>query len=185
MATKRVSCAAGAFSLLIFHSPLLAQTPEEVALMPLEACASIQEDAERLACFDSALVKAKEIAIVERDKRRQRDREDFGLTVFDIARQDAALSGEDPDIAHQRQAQRDELEPDRINSILLRTEVDRRSGKRIFVLENGQTWQETSSSAMSRSPRIGGELTISKSNFGGFRLEMTGKKKQYPVRRIR
>ncbi len=168
-----------------FAGAALAQSPEESALEPFEKCESIEQPEERLSCFDAALVEAKSLAIASRDERRARTRADFGLSAFDIEKQDAELARSDPDAVKARQEQRNELEPDQIESKLADFSVGSASKGRLFILENGQIWQETSPSSLSRSPRLGAKVVISRSGFGGFRLQVGRSKKRVAVKRLR
>ncbi len=162
-----------------------AQAPEEAALEPFAKCENITEPAERLSCFDAALVKAKSLAVASREQRRARTRDDFGLTAFEIEKQDAELAENDPNLVQERREQRTELEPNQIESELVDFYVGNASKKRIFVLKNGQIWQETRPNSLGRSPRAGMKIVISKSGFGGFRLKIGDRKGSLSVKRLR
>lgn len=162
-----------------------AQAPEEAALEPFAKCENIAEPAERLSCFDAALVKAKSLAVASREQRRARTRDDFGLTAFEIEKQDAELAENDPNLVQERREQRTELEPNQIESELVDFYVGNASKKRIFVLKNGQIWQETRPNSLGRSPRAGMKIVISKSGFGGFRLKIGDRKGSLSVKRLR
>jgi len=162
-----------------------AQAPEEVALEPFAKCEGISQPAERLSCFDDALVKAKNLAVTNREQRRARTRDDFGLSTFDIEKQDVELAKNDPDAVRQRRDQRTELEPNQIESELAEFYVGNASKKRIFVLRNGQIWQESSPNSLSRSPRVGSKVVITKSGFGGFRLKIGDRNRAHSVKRLK
>ena len=169
----------------VFTAAAYAQSPEESALEPFEKCEGLSEPTERLACFDAALIEAKGLAIANRDERRARTREDFGLTEFDIAKQDVEIADNDPDEINRRRAEREELEPDQIESRLADISQGSASRGRLYILENGQIWQETSPSTLSRSPRVGSSVVISRSGFGGFRLKAGKSRRGIAVKRLK
>lgn len=169
----------------VLIGPASAQSPEESALEPFEKCQAIAQATERLACFDAALVEAKQLAITSRDQRRARTRDDFGLSTFEIADQDVERTANDPETIQQRREQRAELEPNKIQTELSDFYVGSRSRKRIFVLTNGQMWQETSPNRLSRSPKAGAKVVIAKSGFGGFRMKIGKSKKVLSVKRLK
>ncbi len=162
-----------------------AQSPEEVALEPFAKCEGLSDPTQRLACFDEALVQAKNLAVTNRDQRRARTRDDFGLSAFEIAEKDAEVTENDAELVQERQDQRNELEPNQIESELVDFYVGNASKKRIFVLKNGQIWQETRPNSLGRSPRAGMKIVISKSGFGGFRLKIGDRKGSLSVKRLR
>ena len=154
-----------------------AASPEEEILEPFEKCKSIGDDTQRLACFDAAASTARTIAVEKRDKRRVRQKEDFGLSGLDLAKRDEKA----PD----RVAERNELEPDQITAKLTDAYTNMKTGRRIFLLDNGQIWREVSGSKMRRAPKAGAAITVKKGGFGSFKLRAEGKKGFAAVKRVK
>lgn len=165
--------------------PVAAKTPEEKILAPFDQCKELQDDGKRLACFDSALAVARTAVTAERDARRQRRKEDFGLSALQIESQDATIAKSDPQEATKRKSEREEIEPSTIVSVLSDVLVSRATNKQTFLLENGQLWRETSNGGLKLRPKAGQNVTISKSTLGGFKLRAQNKKGFLFVRRIR
>jgi len=162
-----------------------AKSPEEKSLEPFERCRVIAEDEARLACFDSTLILAKKLALEERDQRRDRTKKDFGLSTLQIERRDDSDAKTDSVAVQERRDERAELEPDKIVSKIIDTYTSTRSKKKLFILENGQIWKETSTSTLKRPPKINSNVTISRSGFGGFRMRVEGRSIVLYVKRIK
>lgn len=151
----------------------------------LQTCRAIADDAERLACYDTTLSDAERIASEQVERERTRSREDFGLSSTQISRQEEDLAEIDPEQAAALRSEREISEPTQIAATVLEIFSDRRSGKRLFILDNGQIWRETVVSRMKRNPKEGRAVTISRSSFGGFRLRAEGARGFVNVRRVK
>lgn len=157
------------------------------AIDPFRQCAAIAVDAARLACFDRAL-QAAETAIA---RARQRTHEDFGLTEVQRERLNREQSA-----AEQARAERDgravpgapkpepEAEPARVTARV--SEIFRdASGRRIFLLENGQLWRQQANSSFRGEISNGETVTIERGTLAGFRLTIDGRPGFVGVRRVR
>lgn len=180
--TGPIVLAAAAFAL-----PAAAQDRSEEGLLDrFEQCQALQDDdAARLACYDAAVIDARRIVEATRERERVRTVEDFGLTGTQIDRQEEELAETDPAEAEALRAERQSREPDEIRSTVMEIFSDRRSGKRLFILENGQIWREALVSRMQRNPRVDAEVSITRTRFGGFRMRVDGKKGYVEVRRVK
>ncbi len=149
---------------------------QPAAIEPFRQCAAITDNAERLACFDRAVLTANQLVTRE----RQRSREDFGRTDFQreqLARQEQTEAREQgrPVIS----------EPEPVSSTAKLKEMLRdAAGRRIFLLENGQLWRETANSSLRGSVRSGETVKIERGSLSGFRLTVTGRAGFVGVRRV-
>jgi len=174
----------GAFILAGFClSTAHASSPEERILEPFEACRSIVSSTERLACFDSAVIRATAVANAERKTRVTRTKDDFGLSGIAIAKREQKIAASNPEQGVQRSKERAEIEPGKITAKIRSAFENRKTGNKLYILDNGQIWVQTGSARSKRVPNPGAEVTITKAALGSFKLRITGRKGFVPVKR--
>ncbi|WP_293646889.1 hypothetical protein [Thiolapillus sp.] len=145
----------------------MAQTPYIAVLLLLSSalqaasgwqnCRSISNDSERLACYDRyALALDKETAPPTTEEQK---------AAFGLPQKSPAENLHD------------------ISSRISKVETASR-GKRILILENGQTWRQVGSSSQ---PRLaaGDTIVIEKGALGSFVLKKQGSNRSLRVKRIR
>ena len=143
------------FALALVSSAALAQTelPQEFV-----TCSRIQNNGERLACYDRA------VAYLSQPADRQ--------SVAPSAEASFGLQAGAPQPAPSAATQKEESHE--VSSITARiTEIGSdREGRKVVTLDNGQTWRELSKSTYV-SLEVGDEVTISRAAFGSFRMSTT------------
>lgn len=134
------------------------ETPE--ALQRAYQCAEIQDNTQRLACYDDAVGRLREaqstgqVVALDRERVRSLNRESFGFSLPNLSR---LLPGGDGA----------EL-PDRIESTVVRV-VRRANGYHAFVLENGQTWVQVEAEN-ARNVRVGDAIAVRRASMGSYML---------------
>ncbi len=159
--------------------PVTSMASDKELLEPFEKCRSIADDTERLACYDNAVAVAGQLAEQLAEQREERRKEDFGLSDLDIAKRDQEAVDEG------QEGVKREPEPKQITATLTDAYQNPRTGKKLFVLDNGQIWRETTSGTMRRLPRNGTTITVEKSSLGGFKLRAEGRRGFAYVKRIK
>ena len=146
----------------------------DTAVAKFNECASIQDDAQRLACFDRVTreVRANAAATTAREAKSkadqaQRERDDFGLNVL------------------QQEQKRPEEAKTKINELNVRVAAARRVGAGYYaiMLEDGAVWQTQELDPYFRPPERGDTVRIRKGMMGGFLLDV-GKQASVRVRRL-
>ncbi len=142
------------------------------------SCASVSEADERLACYDAAVgalqarEQAGEVAVVDRERVREIEREAFGLSLPSLPRLTLpSLGGR-------------EAEPiETIQSEI--TDWSRAPrGELRFELANGQTWIQIDDREY-RMPRTDTlTASISRASFGSFVLQVNDRGRNIRVRRV-
>lgn len=166
-------------SALVFSGLAAAASPALAQERPGEApptvfsrvteCRSIQDGAERLACFDrevAALAQAqaaREIVVVDREAVQRTRRSLFGLTLPDVGR----LFGDEQE--------------DEINSTVVAALVSNRNMASVQI-EGGAVWVQTEGRPITRRPRPGMPVEIRRGALGSFWMSVDG---QRAVRVIR
>lgn len=161
----------------LIAAPASAQTPEAAVLAPFEECAAVSDATERLACYDRAIGRAKAIAEVNVAEREEARREEFGLN--SVQREDRAQQDELP------KAVGIEGDVQQIDAIVSNAYTDTRTGYRLFILDNGQIWQESSKGTLRRPPANGAAIEIRRGGIGGFQLRVKDKKGFTYVKRLK
>ena len=150
------------------------------ALSPIYACAQIQEDHARLACFDGAVARLKQaesqgqVVAVDRERARSVERDAFGFNLPSLMRLLPHLGGGSSGTAS-------DPEIDSITAVLTRLDAGR-AGYRTFVLDNGQSWTEVEDLDVNNI-RVGDQVTVRKAALGSFRLIGSRGGQGYRVRR--
>jgi hypothetical protein len=175
-------------------APALAQLPAEVL-----ACVEVPRDADRLACFDAAMLKA---APQSRARAEARAAETARINAAEAsaaaaaaaaaakARADAAAVAAEESFGAQgmasRGADRNAPPPGELQAIESRLAeiLVNQSGLGVFLLENGQLWRQVDTS---RRPniRVGDPVTISRAAMGGYHLNFVKQKGWVLVKRVR
>ncbi len=132
----------------------------------LENCRAISSDAERLACFDSAMkqldqaIVSKEVLIVDKAQIEKTKRGLFGLKLPNLG-----LFGDKDDPADNEQ----------ISQIESKVQSFRATGDGwLLVLEDGSMWQQTDGAALAIGPRKGMTVVIKRAAFGSFKMSVDG-----------
>lgn len=151
-----------------------AQGPPQ-AIASVYACAQIHEDAQRLACYDSAvahLQQAQEqgqVVAVDRQQAETIQRDAFGFHLPSLSRMLPGLRG---------------AESAEVTSV--HASVARLTGGvsdvHRFILDNGQTWVQVEPGAV-RNVQAGDNVTVQRAALGSFRLVGSRGGPGYRVRR--
>jgi hypothetical protein len=160
--------------LIILAAPAAANAQAgDDAVARFHECASIQDDTQRLACFDRVTkeVRANAAAAAGQEAdakatRARRDREDFGLNVI------------------QQEKKRPE-EPKKIDEMTARVAASRRFGAGYYaiMLEDGAIWQVQELDPYFKPPQKGDTVRIRRGMMGGYLLDV-GKQAAIRVRRV-
>ena len=141
-------------------------------------CSAIKPDAERLACYDNAAIKLRE-ALEQEDKDRITFFGLFGTRnkpePADVQR---ATGGSEPPAAPATSQPKFTGLAAKITSVSTDS-----SGHMVIILDNNQVWRTIESDPV-RGARDGVEVTISESDFNGFRLRVAGRTGEYRVQRL-
>lgn len=152
-------------AVIAFALPAFAETP--VSTGEVYACAEIESNEERLACYDSAVGRLKaaeeagEVATVTRQEVEQVKKESFGFSIPSLPK--LALpklgGGDDGEIKELQQA---------IAS------VQTTALKKVIVtLENGQVWQQTDTTKIQVSKKRPPQMaTIKTASLGSFKMRL-------------
>jgi hypothetical protein len=154
-----------AASLTLLAPPALAQQAgsEPQQLTDVYACADIAGDAERLACFDGAVVRLREaqtagsLVAVDRTQVATLERESFGFSL-------PSLSNLLPFAGNNGSAA--ELGEVTLTVDSVRVRGD---GRAVFTMSDGQVWSQVSAQA-ARNIRAGDEVHIRRAAMGSFML---------------
>jgi hypothetical protein len=158
-------------------APASAQTPEAAVLAPFEECAALSDATERLACYDNAIGRARSVAEVNIAEREKQRRDEFGLNTVQREERD-----QDDERTKAIGIEEDVRE---INANISNAYADARTGYRLFILDNGQIWQESSKGTLRRTPNEGAAIAIRRGGVGGFQLRVKDKKGFTYVKRLK
>lgn len=168
--------------LLLLMMPAAASAQDTSALV---ACAAKVEDADRLACYDSA------VAVIAPELRavlaaRQAAAAKARAERLAAERAAAELAKRDSFGGEAIAAKRESLTADRLESLEAKlTEVLQSSvGAAVFVLDNGQMWRQTEAEQFS-PVRPGVPVTVKRGTMGGYRLTIPSIRKAFSVKRDR
>ncbi len=167
MRTLLFSIVAGAVGLAV--SPAWAQsnaapsTPR--ALSDVYACSALADDAQRLACFDTAVGRlrqeesAGQVVAVDREQVATLERESFGFSLPSLDRFIPSLGGGD-------NAQRAAIE--RVEAEVARISMNA-NGRASFHMTDGQIWTQVETQR-TNNVRVGDTITIRRAALGSFML---------------
>jgi hypothetical protein len=161
---------------MMLSFPSLAQTPESAVLAPFEECVTISDSSQRLECYDAAVGRARSIADVNSAEREKQRLENFGLS---------ALQREEREKADDSVRRGFEDDVRAVNANISNAYADSRTGYRLFVLDNGQIWQESSKGTLRRTPKDGVAVEIRRGGIGGFQLRVKDGKGFTYVKRLK
>jgi hypothetical protein len=184
--------------LLVISATVLAGTSAfGQAALPksISACAAIDDDAKRLACYDAAVstvdaqvakaTEARKIAAVARAKAEAEKAESdrlVALAAADKAKVDnfgvATVAKEDRPASVTTKSELESLEA-AVTSVFYTADK-----KLILALDNGQIWRQTDSSS-SPLVRAGDKVEVKKGILGGFRMKLLRHKRMLDVLRFR
>lgn len=161
--------------LVVLMAAPFAATAEPVSTDEVYACASMDDDAERLACYDAAVGRLKqaeeagEITTVTREQVAEVQRDSFGFSIPSL-----------PSIAMPRLGGGEAEEIEELTFAV--TDLDRSGyGKVTVTLENGQVWRQTDSE---RTPLSADEALIKRAAFGSYMMKLDGGR-AFRVERVR
>jgi hypothetical protein len=168
-------------SLCFFVFVGAASAQEQAATQPqvltqVFACAEIQDQAQRLACYDGAVGRlqqaqqAGDIVAVDRGQAETIQREGFGFSLPSIPRLFGGTQG-----GELRQVEEVSTEVTRVSR--------RGDGTASFTLANGQTWSQIDNEN-SRNVRDGGHVIIRRATFGSFLMHVDAGGPALRVRRV-
>jgi hypothetical protein len=168
MANDRSKLILAALVLAITASPLQAQDKRTVppVLQKVLDCRALTDSAARLACYDAgvtALENARtggEVAVFDREEVRKTKRGLFGFSLSDLP------------IFGTRDKANAEEERDEVKEITAKMKAVSRnsSGGFIVTLEDGARWEQTDSTTLGRSPRVGETVTIKRAALGSYKM---------------
>jgi len=150
----------------------------------VKKCVEIQDDDERLACYDQAMVTlgaaldAGNLVVVDKAAVQSAKKEGFGLNLPSLSGLGGIFkSNNDPEL------------PDNVNSVELTIEKTKEFGykKTRFYFTNGQIWDQIDTSKI-RIPKVKdgnpNMALIKKAALGSFSLRVNGEGKKIKVKRV-
>jgi hypothetical protein len=159
MRTYLISAAALAALVSAASAQTPAPTPQ--ALTDVYACGQIQDDAQRLQCYDNAVGRLRQaetqgqVVAVDRAQADEIERDSFGFHLPSLARLLPNLEGSDREI-------------DNIQMTVASVRASP-TGYHTFEMENGQIWTQVEPQR-ARNVRPGDTVTIERAALGSFRL---------------
>lgn len=164
---------AGVAASTLAAGPALARQATGNPTDPIYACASIPEDAARLACFDEAVaaLRTKEeaglVQTVDVGEIEKIEKEAFGFSFPSLP--SIFSRNTDSDSKPKRE------EVDEIYAAVKSARIQGVTGKAIVVLENGQTWEQTDTAKINASSlRKAKEARVRKAALGSFMMTVDG-----------
>lgn len=141
-----------------------------------QACGNLEDDTERLNCFDLALKKMNRQTEETKIAEKKRTEDDFGFTARDLRERGIDDEGNGNDGQEERPA----------GAVSKLADVYSSSrGGRLFILENGQIWQQTNISSYGGTISKGDAVSINRGAIGGYRMRIEGKRGFIGVKRIK
>jgi hypothetical protein len=159
MRTLLVTAVAFGALATVAHAQTPAPTPQ--ALTDVYSCAQIQDDAQRLQCYDGAVGRLRQaetqgqVVAVDRARAQEIERDSFGFHLPSLSRLLPNIEGGQDVI-------------DNIEMTVARVRVSP-TGYHTFEMENGQTWTQVEPEN-ARNVRAGDVVTIRRAALGSFRL---------------
>ncbi len=152
------------------------QATQPQVLTQAFACAEIQDQTQRLACYDGAVGRLQQaqrsgdIVAVDRGQAETIQREGFGFSLPSLPR----LFG---------RTERGEMQQVEEISTEVTRVVRRGDGTATFTFANGQTWAQIDNEN-ARNVRDGGHITIRRATFGSFLMHVDAGGPALRVRRV-
>lgn len=158
------------FAVFLLIPSAMAEDPKPASTEALYKCATIEDDNDRLACYDGAVGRLKaaedagEVTTISRAEVETVQREAFGFSLPSLPRIAMPRLGGD----------NDNKEITEITASVKSIKESRINGLRIS-LENGQIWQQTDGRRVTYSKRKGVEqATVKEAAFGSFMMKLDG-----------
>ena len=164
----------------------------------LERCLSIQDDAERLACFDAYALQVRRQESAEsragdvhdesaQSSSKNNPQDNFGLTESEIADRAAKFGRqrEETGVANGKAPAPEKPLPEVLVARVETFTRLNRSNRIRITLDNGQVWQEIDGAAFRGSVQPGTEVTIVERRFGGYKMNVPGRSSVILVRRLK
>ena len=166
------------FAIFGLALPAIAETP--VGTGDVYACAEIENNEDRLACYDTAVGRLKaaeeagEVATVTREEVEQVKKDSFGFSIPSLPKLALPKLGGGEDDGELKEIQQ------------AITEVTRtRDNKLVITLANGQVWQQTDSLKIVVSKRSPPEIAVVKAaSFGSFKMKL-GNSRAFKAKRVK
>lgn len=172
----RVAIASLCFFAIAGAATAQEQPQQPQALTQVYACAEIQGQAERLACYDAAVGRLQQaqrtgdLVAVDRGQAETLQREGFGFSLPSLPRLFGGTQGGELN------------QVEEVSSEV--TRVQRRGdGTAVFTLANGQVWSQIDNEN-ARNVRDGGAVTIRRATFGSFLMHVEAGGPALRVRRV-
>lgn len=172
---------------IAFAGPAAAQrnqpvesTPE--ALTQVYACRDIADEAQRLACYDTAVGRLREaetsgsVVAIDRGQAQEMDREAFGFSLPSLSR---IFRGGERDSA----STTPRFEPVDEIAMEVASVTHQRNGPSTFRMTNGQVWIQIDDEA-ARNVRQGGAVTVRRASFSSYLMSVAAGGPAIRVRRI-
>lgn len=167
----------GVAAAALIPAAALAQTspaPTPQVLTDVYTCAQLQDDAQRLQCYDGAVGRLRQaetqgqVVAVDRAQAAEIERDSFGFHLPSLGRLLPNLEGGGEEI----------------DNVQMTVASIRRSptGYHTFEMENGQTWTQVEPDS-ARNVRAGDVITIERASLGSFRLSPSRGGAAHRVRR--
>jgi hypothetical protein len=177
---KRIALVMILAASLMFGTPSLAKqdkagAPPE-AYAKVASCRQIVADADRLACFDAAMaafdaaLAKNEVYMVDKKQVRETRRSLFGLPLPSFG-----LFGDGKDDNEGEDA------VTQIDSTI--KHVTSNANGWLVTIKEGSAWQQTDSTTLGLSPKVGGTVTIKKGAMGSYKMNV-GKQSAFKVKRV-
>lgn len=146
-------------------------------LSPLYDCTKIQNDSERLKCFDLAVAsiaqkeQKNEVVAIDAPKLKEIRKEAFGFKVPSLPKIGLPKLGNDEKEIEEKQ-------------IMIASRLGRFAGKYAIYMDNGQIWQLVDSDEpnLPKDPPL--NVSIRSATMGSYILSFEGRSKGYRVRRV-
>jgi hypothetical protein len=165
-----------AFSALVPAVALAQEPPAPTpqVLSDVYTCSQLQDDDQRLQCYDGAVGRLRQaetqgqVVAVDRAQAAEIERDSFGFHLPSLGRLLPNLEGGDREI----------------DNVQMTVSVVRRSptGYHTFQMDNGQTWTQVEPDS-ARNVRAGDVITIERAALGSFRLSSSRGGSAHRVRR--
>lgn len=177
--------------LLIFSLGLTESPTQNEGKGEFEKCASMPEDAARLACFDAyaARVRKQDSASLKPAKSQtgeatQVKEEQPQMDVGSTKPENAEIEKQETQFGYPPSRSQKTEQESVVARVETFTRLNRSNNIRI-TLDNGQVWQEIDGAYFRGSVKPGTEVTISKRSFSGYKMNVPGRSSAILVRRIK
>jgi hypothetical protein len=160
-----------ALALIACTSTAMAQGDSSISTQAVYDCATLSDDAERLACYDTAVGRLKaaeesgEVTTISRSEVETVQREAFGFSLPSLPRLAMPRLGD---------GDNDKATVTEIASGVTSIRSSKVSGLTV-TLENGQVWRQTDGRRVSYSKRKGvDQAVVKQAAFGSFMMKLDG-----------